>query len=194
MSRWHIILSPVAWAVSAVIPAELLDARNQITILDNLSNSKLAVLERVTEIPARRPQFIQADIRDRAALRAAFHGMAGGCDGVIHLAGLKSVGEPIGQRKSDHVRKGNHYARRLLCEFAHVASLTTSVFKSKFQSFVVRRGYRRAIIDIGHKILRTIFFMLKRRKHYRDSATDYEVLSGQRNAPRWIKALTKFGL
>jgi len=58
---------------------------------------------------------------------------------------------------------------------------------------IVRRGYKRAIIAIGHKILRTIFFMLKRREHYRDCATDYEALSVQRNAPRWIKALTKFG-
>jgi len=57
----------------------------------------------------------------------------------------------------------------------------------------VRRGYKRAIIAIGHKILRTIFFMLHRREHYRDSAIDYEALFVQRNAPRWIKALTKFG-
>jgi transposase len=101
--------------------------------------------------------------------------------------------ESAGKRKSGHVRKGNLYVRRLLCEFAHAASRTTSVFKSKFQSLVVRRGYKRAIIAIGHKILRTIFFMLKRREHYRDSATNYEALSVQRNAPRWIKALTKFG-
>ena len=101
--------------------------------------------------------------------------------------------ESAGKRKSGHVRKGNLYVRRLLCEFAHAASRTTSVFKSKFQSLVVRRGYKRAIVAIGHKILRTIFFMLKRREHYRDSATDYEALSVQRNAPRWIKALTKFG-
>jgi len=101
--------------------------------------------------------------------------------------------ESAGKRKSGHVRKGNLYVRRLLCEFAHAASRTTSVFKSKFQALVVRRGYKRAIIAIGHKILRTIFFMLKRREHYRDSATDYEALSVQRNAPRWIKALTKFG-
>lgn len=101
--------------------------------------------------------------------------------------------ESAGKRKSGHVRKGNLYVRRLLCEFAHAASRTTSVFKSKFQSLVVRRGYKRAIIAIGHKILRTIFFMLKRREHYRDFATDYEALSVQRNAPRWIKALTKFG-
>jgi MFS family permease len=101
--------------------------------------------------------------------------------------------ESAGKRKSGRVRKGNLYVRRLLCEFAHAASRTTSVFKSKFQALVVRRGYKRAIIAIGHKILRTIFFMLKRREHYRDSATDYEALSVQRNAPRWIKALTKFG-
>ena len=101
--------------------------------------------------------------------------------------------ESAGKRKSGHLRKGNLYVRRLLCEFAHAASRTTSVFKSKFQSLVVRRGYKRAIIAIGHKILRTIFFMLKRREHYRDSATDYEAISVQRNAPRWIKALTKFG-
>ena len=101
--------------------------------------------------------------------------------------------ESAGKRKSGRLRKGNLYVRRLLCEFAHAASRTTSVFKSKFQSLVIRRGYKRAIIAIGHKILRTIFFMLTRREYYRDSATDYEALSVQRNAPRWIKALTKFG-
>lgn len=101
--------------------------------------------------------------------------------------------ESAGKRKSGRLRKGNLYVRRLLCEFAHAASRTTSAFKSKFRSIVVRRGYKRAIIAIGHKILRTIFFILKRREHYRDSAIDYEALSVQRNAPRWIKALTKFG-
>ena len=39
----------------------------------------------------------------------------------------------------------------------------------------------------------SVFFMLKRGRHYQDSATDYEALSVQRNAPRWIKALTRFG-
>jgi transposase len=101
--------------------------------------------------------------------------------------------ESAGKRKSGRARKGNPYVRRLLCEFAHAASRTRSVFKSKFQSLIVRRGYKRAIVAIGHKILRTIFFMLKRGEHYRDSTTDYEALSVQRNAPRWIRALTKFG-
>lgn len=101
--------------------------------------------------------------------------------------------ESAGKRKSGRVRKGNLYVRRLLCEFAHAASRTKSVFQSKFKSLIVRRGHKRSIVALGHKILRTIFFMLKRREHYRDSATDYEALCVQRNAPRWIKALTRFG-
>jgi len=101
--------------------------------------------------------------------------------------------ESAGKRKSGRVRKDNLYVRRLLCEFAHAASRTTSVFKSKFQALIIRRGHKRSIVALAHKILRTIFFMLKRGEHYRDSAVDYEALSVQRNAPRWIKALTKFG-
>lgn len=101
--------------------------------------------------------------------------------------------ESAGKRKSGRVRKGNLYVRRLLCEFAHAASRTTSVFKSKFQALIIRRGHKRAIVALAHKLLRTMFFMLKRGEHYRDSATDYEALSVQRNAPRWIKALTRFG-
>ncbi|MBP6735022.1 MAG: IS110 family transposase [Chromatiaceae bacterium] len=101
--------------------------------------------------------------------------------------------ESAGKRKSGRIRKGNPYVRRLLCEFAHAASRTRSAFQSKFQSLIVRRGYKRAIVALAHKMLRTIFFMLKRGEYYRDSATNYEQLSVQRNASRWIKALTRFG-
>ena len=101
--------------------------------------------------------------------------------------------ESAGKHKSGRTRKGNAYVRRLLCEFAHAASRTTSAFKAKFNSLIVRRGYKRAIVALGHKILRTIFYMFKRREHYRDSATDYEKLSVQRNAARWIKTLIQQG-
>jgi len=101
--------------------------------------------------------------------------------------------ESAGKHKSGRTRKGNAYVRRLLCEFAHAASRTTSAFKAKFSSLIVRRGYKRAIVALGHKILRTIFFMFKRREHYRDSATDYEKLSVQRNAACWIKTLIQHG-
>jgi transposase len=102
--------------------------------------------------------------------------------------------ESAGQRKAGRIRKGNPYVRRLLCEFAHAASRTKCLFQAKYQSLVVRRGRKRSIIAIAHKILRTVFFMLTRGQPYRDSTIDYEEIMVRRNAPRWIKALTRFGL
>ena len=101
--------------------------------------------------------------------------------------------ESAGKRKSGRAKKGNPYVRRLLCEFAQAASKTRCALQAKFQALVVRRGRKRSIIALGHKMLRTIFFMLSRNQPYRDSAIDYEALAVERNAPRWIKALTQFG-
>jgi transposase len=101
--------------------------------------------------------------------------------------------ESAGKRKSGRTRKGNPYVRRLLCELAHAASRTRCALQSKFQALVVRRGRKRAIIGLAHKMLRTIFFMLSRGQPYRDSATDYEALNAKRNAPRWIRTLRRFG-
>jgi len=64
-------------------------------IVDNLSNSKASVLERIVEITGKRPPFYKIDLRDRAALDAVFqkHPFAS----VIHFAGLKAVGESIAE-------------------------------------------------------------------------------------------------
>lgn len=74
---------------------ELLDAGADLLIVDNLSNSKLAVLDRIESITGRRPAFVQADIRDRAAMRELFASHA--ISEVIHFAGLKAVGESVAQ-------------------------------------------------------------------------------------------------
>ncbi len=72
-------------------------------------------------------------------------------------------------------------------------SRTHCALRSKFQSLVVRRGHKRSIIALAHKMLRIIYFVLSHGKCYRDADTDYEALSVQRNASRWIKKLIKFG-
>jgi hypothetical protein len=55
------------------------------------------------------------------------------------------------------------------------------------------RGTKRAIIAIAHKVLKTGFVLLSRQIPYHDSTVDYEALRVQRNAPRWIRQLKKFG-
>ena len=72
---------------------ELLAEGHDIVVLDNLSNAQPAVQQRVERIAGRRFPLVQADIRDRAALRAVFREHAIGA--VIHFAGLKAVGESV---------------------------------------------------------------------------------------------------
>lgn len=57
----------------------------------------------------------------------------------------------------------------------------------------MRRRHKRSIVAIAHKMRRTIFVMLKRNEHYRNSSVDYDALSVKRNKPRWIKSMAKFG-
>jgi hypothetical protein len=57
----------------------------------------------------------------------------------------------------------------------------------------IRKGHKKSIVALAHKMLRIIFAMLKNNKPYHDRAVDYEALSVQRNAPRWLKMLKKHG-
>ena len=88
--------------------------------------------------------------------------------------------ESAGKRKSAKTRKGNPYLRRILCEVANAASRT----RCSLQSLMIRRGRKRAIFAIAHKLLKTVFLLIQRGDYYRDANTDYEALSVQRNAPR----------
>ncbi|HEY0065289.1 MAG TPA: UDP-glucose 4-epimerase GalE [Telluria sp.] len=74
---------------------ELVKAGHQPVALDNLSNSQAEVCEQVARITGGALPFIEADIRDEAALHEAFAG--GSFDAVIHFAGLKAVGESVAQ-------------------------------------------------------------------------------------------------
>jgi UDP-glucose 4-epimerase len=73
----------------------LLDAGHDVVVLDDLSNSDAGVIERIARISGRAVVFVEADIRDRAALAQLFS--AHRIDAVIHFAGLKAVGESVAQ-------------------------------------------------------------------------------------------------
>lgn len=102
--------------------------------------------------------------------------------------------ESAGKRKSSRIRKGNPYVRRLLCEMANAARRTRSMFQGKYSGLVIRRGHKRAIIALAHKILKIVFILLSRKVPYRDSQVDYKELMVKRNAPRWLAVLRQYDL
>ncbi|MGH8282738.1 MAG: UDP-glucose 4-epimerase GalE [Gammaproteobacteria bacterium] len=79
---------------------ELLQTGHEVIILDNLSNSSPAVLDRLAKITSRSLPFHQLDVRDGPALNKLF--AAGEFDAVIHFAGVKSVAESVADPHKYH--------------------------------------------------------------------------------------------
>ena len=71
---------------------ELVRRGEDVIIVDNLSNSKICVLDRIKEITGKRPLFIQCDLCDGKKLDEVFDSHPD-IESVIHFAGLKAVGE-----------------------------------------------------------------------------------------------------
>lgn len=74
---------------------ELLMDEHDVVVIDNLSNSKTIVFDRIERICGRRPVFYREDVcnNKKVAEILAAHRI----EAVIHFAGLKSVGESVAQ-------------------------------------------------------------------------------------------------
>ena len=73
---------------------ELLNIGEEVVIVDNLSNSKLCVLDRIEKITGKRPEFIECDLLDMEKLTQVFDSHKN-IESVIHFAGFKAVGESV---------------------------------------------------------------------------------------------------
>ena len=71
---------------------ELLNIGQKVIIVDNLSNSKASVIDKIEKITNIRPTFINCDLLSKEALDRVFEENTD-IDSVIHFAGLKAVGE-----------------------------------------------------------------------------------------------------
>jgi transposase len=77
--------------------------------------------------------------------------------------------ESAGKRKSSRIPKGNVYLKTVLVEAAHAAAKTKgSYLRDKFYRLKARRGYKRAAVAIGHKILVSIYHMISQNVSYND--------------------------
>ncbi len=71
----------------------LLQAGHSVIIVDNLSNSRVEVVEKIEQISKGNVLFYELDVADELSLKKVFE--AHSIDGVIHFAGYKAVGESV---------------------------------------------------------------------------------------------------
>ena len=72
---------------------ELINAGKEVVIVDNFSNSKPEVLNRIEKITGTRPILYQADLLNKPAIDKIFEEQ--NIEAVIHFAGFKAVGESV---------------------------------------------------------------------------------------------------
>ena len=65
----------------------------EVVIIDNLSNSTIDVLDKITSITNLKPEYHNIDLRDKRAVKSFF--AKNTIDGVIHFAASKAVGESV---------------------------------------------------------------------------------------------------
>jgi UDP-glucose 4-epimerase len=105
---------------------QMIEAGIEPIIVDNLSNSKLTVLDRIEALTQIRPLFYPGDIRDQQLLDRIFSEQD--IDSVIHFAGLKSVGESV-QKPLDYY-DNNVNGSLVLASAMRAACVKSLVFSS----------------------------------------------------------------
>lgn len=105
---------------------QMINAGLEPIILDNLSNSNSAVLERVHALTGVTPLFYEGDVRNQPILSQIFSEHK--IDSVIHFAGLKAVGESV-EKPLEYYDNNVHGTLVLVSEMAK-ANVKSLVFSS----------------------------------------------------------------
>jgi UDP-glucose 4-epimerase len=105
---------------------QLLEAGQQVVILDNYSNSSSESLTRVEKITGKKATLYEGDIKDSELLNEIFSKHE--IDGVIHFAGLKAVGESVALPLKYY--ENNVYGTLNLCKAMDEHNVKNIVFSS----------------------------------------------------------------
>ncbi|MDU4961120.1 MAG: UDP-glucose 4-epimerase GalE [Sporomusaceae bacterium] len=105
---------------------EILNAGYEVVVVDNFSNSKPAVLDRINEITGKHFGFYEADLAVAGALAPVF--AENRIEAVVHFAGLKAVGESVAKPLAYY--HNNVTGTVNLCQTMQVYGVNKLVFSS----------------------------------------------------------------
>ena len=122
-----VLITGGAGFIGSHTAVEFLNAGYDVVIMDNFSNSKPVVLDRIKEITGKDFKFYEADLLDAAALDRIFEENPE-IDSCIHFAGLKAVGESVSMPIEYY--HNNVTGTLILCDSMRRHGVKTIVFSS----------------------------------------------------------------
>jgi transposase len=82
--------------------------------------------------------------------------------------------ESAGKRLGGRTRKGNPWLKRILGQSAWAAARTKNTYMAvQFRRLAAKRGRKRAIVALGHSLLVTGYYLLRKQYLYQDLGADY---------------------
>ena len=122
----NVLVTGGAGYIGSHTVVELQQAGHEAIILDDLSNARADVVDRIAAITGKRPAFYQMDCKDKGALRTVFE--AHKIDAIIHFAAFKAVGESV--RKPLQYYRNNLDSTMTLLEVMEEFGCKSLVFSS----------------------------------------------------------------
>ena len=86
--------------------------------------------------------------------------------------------------------------KTLIVQCAWAATRTKDTYlRSKYESLVVRRGKKRALIAVGRKILIAAYFILRDKEEYKELGGEFlEKRNKDKKIKRYLKKLKELGV
>ena len=139
--------------------------------IEEISGPFAAAISAVAELPG----FNQRSAENVVAEIGADMSRFPTADHLASWAGLcPGSHESAGKRKSGKTTKGSRWLRAALCQAAWAATRTKkSYFRAQYGRLVRRRGKKRAIVAVGHSLLRVIYHVLSTGEVYADLGVDF---------------------
>ena len=91
--KYKILVTGGTGYIGSHTVVELLNQGYEVSIIDDLSNSKPEVLDKIEKITGKRPDFHEIDLCDEEKLKTFFD--TNKVDAIIHFAAYKAVGESV---------------------------------------------------------------------------------------------------
>ena len=105
--------------------------------------------------------------------------------------------ESAGRRKSGRTTKGNRWLRVALARWAWAASRSKGTsLKAMYGRLAARRGRKRALVAVAHRLVEIVYNVLKKGQEYRELGEDYleKGEDKERLAKRLLSRLEKLGV
>lgn len=105
--------------------------------------------------------------------------------------------QSAGKRKSGRTTKGNKWLRVVLVQCAWAASRSKGTYlKAMYGRLAARRGKKRALVAVGHRLLEIIYAVLKKGQSYQELGEDYQDKKQDKDrlTQRLLRRLEKLGV